>query len=71
MSRRDKWVTHLSAELFQILSLSDTDAKWSESMGLKNAPPNPRTKRYALVIDDLKVTYIGVSISIQNRGVHC
>jgi len=44
----------------KILCLSDTDAKWSESMGLKNAPPNPRTKRYALIIDDLKVTYIGV-----------
>ncbi|KLO12298.1 Redoxin [Schizopora paradoxa] len=44
----------------KILCLSDTDAKWSESMGLKNDPPNPRTKRYALIIDDLKVKYIGV-----------
>ena len=52
--------THFNPVIFQILCLSDTDAKWSESMGLKNDPPNPRTKRYALILDDLKVKYIGV-----------
>jgi alkyl hydroperoxide reductase 1 len=36
------------------LFLSDTDAKFSQSLGWTNGP---RTARYALVIDHGKVTY--------------
>ncbi|EIN05471.1 peroxiredoxin [Punctularia strigosozonata HHB-11173 SS5] len=48
----------------KILALSDTDAQWSASLGLSTDLSKlglgVRTSRYALVIDDLKVTYIGV-----------
>ncbi len=51
----------------QILALSDPDAKWSESLGLKidltgaGIGLGQRTTRYAIVLDDLKVKYLGVS----------
>ncbi|KAI0764746.1 Redoxin [Fomes fomentarius] len=50
----------------QILALSDSDAKWSDSLGLKidlagaGIGLGQRTTRYAIVLDDLKVTYLGV-----------
>lgn len=51
----------------QILALSDPNAKWSAELGLAQdlsaVDFGTRTKRYALVIDDLKVTYVGVSRS--------
>ena len=52
----------------QILALSDPDAKWSGQLGLDidlsgaGIGLGKRTTRYALVIDDLKVTYVGVSV---------
>ncbi len=48
----------------QIIALSDPNAKWSAQLGLSQdlsaVDFGTRTKRYALVIDDLKVTYVGV-----------
>lgn len=48
----------------QILALSDANAKWSAQLGLSQdlsaVDFGTRTKRYALIIDDLKVTYVGV-----------
>lgn len=48
----------------KILALSDTNAEWSGSMGLSADMSargfGIRTARYALVIDDLVVKYIGV-----------
>ena len=48
----------------QILALSDPNAKWSAQLGLSQdlsaVDFGTRTKRYALIIDDLKVTYVGV-----------
>ena len=48
----------------QVLALSDPNAKWSSQLGLSQdlsaVDFGTRTKRYALVIDDLKVTYVGV-----------
>ena len=50
-----------------ILALSDPDGAWSEKLGLTvdlsglGIGLGKRTTRYALVIDDLKVTYVGVS----------
>jgi len=47
-----------------ILSLSDVEAKWSKSIGLdidlSARGFGIRTARYALVLDDLVVKYIGV-----------
>jgi len=54
----------------KILTLSDTNAEWSAKMGLSadlsSVGFGTRTARYALVLDDLKVTYIGVE---PERGV--
>jgi len=48
----------------KILALSDTSADWSKSIGLSldltARGLGVRTNRYALIIDDLKVKYIGV-----------
>ncbi|KZT06680.1 1-Cys peroxiredoxin isozyme [Laetiporus sulphureus 93-53] len=48
----------------KILALSDPDAKWSASIGLDKDLSaigfGTRTDRYALIIDDLKVKYIGL-----------
>ncbi|EDR09865.1 peroxiredoxin [Laccaria bicolor S238N-H82] len=48
----------------KILTLTDTDAKWSASLGLDKdlsaAGLGHRTWRFAIVIDDLVVKYIGV-----------
>ncbi|OJT06003.1 hypothetical protein TRAPUB_3190 [Trametes pubescens] len=48
----------------KIIALSDPNAKWSAQLGLSQdlsaVDFGTRTKRYALVIDDLKVTYVGV-----------
>ena len=50
----------------QVLALSDPNAKWSSQLGLSQdlsaVDFGTRTKRYALVIDDLKVTYVGVRL---------
>ncbi|KAM5543891.1 hypothetical protein V8D89_002508 [Ganoderma adspersum] len=49
-----------------ILALADPDAAWSAKLGLTvdlsglGIGLGKRTTRYALVIDDLKVTYVGV-----------
>lgn len=57
----------------QIISISDSDAKWSKSIGLEKDLSSIgfgiRTARYALVIDDLVVTYVGVS-DIWNNIFH-
>ena len=46
--------------------MSDIEAKWSKSMGLDKDLSavgfGMRTERYALVLDDLVVKYVGVSI---------
>ncbi|KAG6836293.1 hypothetical protein H0H93_009433 [Arthromyces matolae] len=54
----------------QILALSDPGAEWSKALGLAiESPVFTRTARYAIIIDDLKITYIevepapGVSVS--------
>ena len=53
-----------------ILALSDPDGAWSEKLGLTvdlsglGIGLGKRTTRYALVIDDLKVTYVGVSVCL-------
>ena len=48
----------------QILALSDPEARWSALLGLSQDLSardfGTRTKRYAIVLDDLKVTYVGV-----------
>ncbi|KAH9915459.1 Redoxin [Epithele typhae] len=48
----------------KMVALSDPNAKWSTEMGLSQDLSaldfGTRTKRYAIIIDDLKVTYIGV-----------
>jgi alkyl hydroperoxide reductase 1 len=55
--------------VLQILALTDIDAAWSKELGLTvdlsgaGIGLGVRTKRYALILDDLKVTYIGVSPS--------
>ena len=57
--------------MVQILALSDGEAKWSKSIGLDKDLSaigfGTRTDRYALVLDDLKVKYIGVSHCIALR----
>ncbi|KAG5652145.1 hypothetical protein H0H81_006128 [Sphagnurus paluster] len=46
----------------KILTLSDNGAEWSKSLGLTMEFAGlTRTSRYAIVIDDLKVTYFEVS----------
>ena len=51
----------------KILALSDPDAKWSSSLGLDvdlsglGIGLGKRTTRYAVVLDDLKIKYLGVS----------
>ncbi|KZT55904.1 thioredoxin-dependent peroxidase [Calocera cornea HHB12733] len=49
----------------EILMLSDTNAEWSAKLGLEldltSRGMGMRTKRYALILDDLKITYVGVS----------
>ena len=51
-----------------ILALSDPDAAWSGKLGLDvdlsgaGIGLGKRTTRYALVLDDLKVKYLGVSV---------
>ena len=53
-----------------ILALADPDAAWSAKLGLTvdlsglGIGLGKRTTRYALVIDDLKVTYVGVSVCL-------
>ncbi|KAF8154488.1 thioredoxin-dependent peroxidase [Crassisporium funariophilum] len=48
----------------KILTLSDADAKWSKEIGLEKdltaAGMGIRTARYALVLEDLVVKYVGV-----------
>lgn len=48
----------------KIVALSDSDAKWSKSLGLDKDLSaigfGTRTDRYALVLDDLKIKYIGL-----------
>ncbi|KAI0828517.1 Redoxin [Trametes gibbosa] len=48
----------------KILALSDPNARWSAELGLSQdlsaVDFGTRTKRYALIIDDLKVKYVGV-----------
>ncbi|KAI0746300.1 Redoxin [Daedaleopsis nitida] len=50
----------------QILALSDPDGKWSEQLGLTvdlsgaGIGLGKRTTRYAIVLDDLKIVYLGV-----------
>lgn len=50
----------------QILALSDADAKWSQLIGLgkdlSSIGFGMRTERYALIIDDLVVKYVGVGL---------
>ncbi|KAF8885392.1 peroxiredoxin [Gymnopilus junonius] len=47
----------------KILALSDVNAEWSKKLGLTvdlaQAGLGLRTARYALIIDDLTVTYVG------------
>ncbi|KAF5372391.1 hypothetical protein D9615_009299 [Tricholomella constricta] len=44
-----------------ILTLSDSGAEWSKALGLSiEFGGITRTARYAIILDDLKVTYIGV-----------
>lgn len=54
--------------IHQILALSDTYAKWSSELGLSldltDRGLGVRTNRFALIIDDLIVKYIGVSFSL-------
>ncbi|KAJ8469500.1 hypothetical protein ONZ51_g8954 [Trametes cubensis] len=54
----------------KVLALSDPNARWSAQLGLSQdlsaVDFGTRTKRYALVIDDLKVKYVGVE---PERGV--
>ncbi|TFK83424.1 Redoxin [Polyporus arcularius HHB13444] len=50
----------------KILALSDPDAKWSSELGLDvdlsglGIGLGKRTTRYAIVLDDLKIKYLGV-----------
>ncbi|KAH8107288.1 thioredoxin-dependent peroxidase [Phellopilus nigrolimitatus] len=48
----------------KILCLSDADAKWSATMGLSvdltSRGMGVRTARYAMIINDLKIEYIGL-----------
>ncbi|CDO68973.1 hypothetical protein BN946_scf184777.g3 [Trametes cinnabarina] len=50
----------------KIIALSDPDAQWSEKLGLTvdlssaGIGLGKRTTRYAIVLDDLKVKYLGV-----------
>ncbi|KAG5351475.1 Putative peroxiredoxin [Termitomyces sp. J132] len=47
----------------KILALSDTGAEWSKSLGSDLAIQTPgitRTARYAIIINDLEITYIEV-----------
>ncbi|KAI0644018.1 Redoxin [Trametes meyenii] len=48
----------------KVIAISDPDARWSAQLGLSQDLSardfGTRTKRYALVIDDLKVKYVGV-----------
>lgn len=50
-----------------LFSIQSKDAKWSKSMGLSmdlsERGLGIRTARYAMIINDLKVEYIGVSVS--------
>ncbi|KAI0367285.1 Redoxin [Pilatotrama ljubarskyi] len=54
----------------KVLALSDPNARWSAQLGLSQdlsaVDFGTRTKRYALVLDDLKVKYVGVE---PERGV--
>ncbi|OCH91775.1 Redoxin [Obba rivulosa] len=54
----------------KILALSDTGAEWSKTLGLTADLSaigfGTRTARYAIVLDDLKVKYLGVE---PERGV--
>ncbi|PPQ96912.1 hypothetical protein CVT26_005898 [Gymnopilus dilepis] len=56
----------------RILALSDVDAKWSKELGLSvdltgaGLGLGVRTARYALILDDLTVKYVGVE---PERGV--
>jgi len=45
----------------QIIFLSDVDGAWSSSMGMTNGMESRllRTSRYAMVMDNLVVKYIG------------
>ena len=47
--------------------MSDTDAKWSSALGLSldltERGLGIRTNRYATIIDDLELKYLGVSIA--------
>jgi len=57
------WVRFIGVE-DRILALSDVEAKWSKSMGLDKDLSavgfGLRTERYALIIEDLVVKYVGV-----------
>jgi peroxiredoxin len=55
----------------QIIYASDLNAEWSNKLGLaidlSKVGFGVRTKRYALIIDNLKVTFIGVRTFISSH----
>ena len=61
--------TH-SLQPLQILALSDTDAAWSKSLGLDldltAVGLGIRTGRFAIVVDDLIIKYIGVRLYLMS-----
>ena len=52
--------------MFQILTLTDTNAAWSTSLGLQLDLTEKgfgiRTGRFAIILDDLVIKYIGVRL---------
>lgn len=54
--------------MLQILTLSDTSVAWSQQLGLVQDLSAPglgiRTARYAMIIDDLVVKYLGVCLTL-------
>lgn len=63
-------VTDPSTAYKQILALSDPNARWSAQLGLSvdlsARDFGIRTARYALVLDDLKIVYLGVSRLVED-----
>ena len=57
---------------FQILTLSDTYAAWSKTLGLDvdltEAGMGVRTARFAVIVDDLTVKYIKVRLKLMVGG---
>lgn len=52
----------------QILTLTDTNAEWSKTLGLQldltGKGLGIRTDRFAIIVDDLCIKYIGVSSTL-------